>query len=64
MKKFLFMGAMMKEMLALVREHKLYFLSPLLLALVALTVLKTQRIDFKTFIFGDRKRGGGIKSTT
>ncbi len=39
MKKLLFMGAMMKELLALVREHKLYFLSPLLLALGALTLL-------------------------
>lgn len=39
MKKFLFMFAMMKEMLLLVREHKLYFLSPLLIALVCLTVL-------------------------
>ena len=39
MKKLRFMGAMMTEMLALVREHNLYFLSPLLLALVILTML-------------------------
>jgi hypothetical protein len=39
MKKFVFMFAMMKEMLLMVREHKLYFLSPLLLTLVALSVL-------------------------
>jgi hypothetical protein len=39
MKKFLFMFAMMREMLLMVREHKLYFVSPLLLTLACLSLL-------------------------
>ena len=39
MRKFLFMFRMMREMLALVREHKLWFLAPLLFLLVSLSVL-------------------------
>ena len=39
MRKFLFMGRMMRELLALVAEHRLYFLAPLLLSLVALSIL-------------------------
>jgi len=38
-RKLLFMTRMMREMLQLVSEHKLYFLAPVLLALVTLSVL-------------------------
>lgn len=39
MRKLLFMTRMMKEMWLLVREHKLYFLAPVLVMLVALSLL-------------------------
>jgi len=39
MKKLLFVKHMMSEMMGLVREHKLYFMAPLLFALVSLSVL-------------------------
>ncbi|MBM4390937.1 MAG: hypothetical protein FJ090_07420 [Deltaproteobacteria bacterium] len=39
MKKFRYMLRMAAEMLELIREHKLYFLAPLLLALVAVSAL-------------------------
>lgn len=39
MKKFMYMLRMFKEMLGLVGEHKLYFMAPVLLALVLVSAL-------------------------
>jgi len=39
MKKLIFMTRMMREMLALVVAHKLYFLAPVMLCLVMLSLL-------------------------
>lgn len=39
MKKLLYMFRMFREMMELVREHKLYFLAPLFFALVAVSAL-------------------------
>lgn len=39
MRKFRYMLRMMREMLDLVREHKLYFLAPLFFALIGLSAL-------------------------
>jgi hypothetical protein len=39
MKKLRFMGRMLREMLSLISAHKLYFLAPILLTLVFLSVL-------------------------
>ncbi|MDP6945000.1 MAG: DUF5989 family protein [Myxococcota bacterium] len=39
MRKLVFVSRMMREMLALISEHKLYFLAPLLVSLVALSML-------------------------
>jgi hypothetical protein len=39
MKKLIFVSRMMREMLALIAEHKLYFMAPLLVCLVGLSVL-------------------------
>ena len=39
MRKLVIVTGMMREMVLLLREHKLYFLAPLLLTLVCLSVL-------------------------
>lgn len=39
MKKLVFMTRMLREMLALISAHKLYFLAPVLVSLVLLSVL-------------------------
>ena len=39
MKKFLYMGRMFGEMMEMVREHKLYFMAPVLFVLVAVSAL-------------------------
>jgi hypothetical protein len=39
MKKLLFMGKMMREILSLIVEHRLYFLAPVLITLVSLSML-------------------------
>lgn len=39
MKKLLFVHKMMREMWGLIRAHKMYFLAPLLMTLVCLSML-------------------------
>ena len=39
MRRFVFMMRMMREMMSLISEHKLYFLAPMMVTLVLLSVL-------------------------